>query len=69
MIFHLIVDLLNISLIRPNFGANITMGVIVVLLMVGVPIYIIEKSFYDNTLIEKRHHCYSDGFKIGAVKQ
>ncbi|ELQ6221476.1 hypothetical protein ACOJD8_001841 [Cronobacter turicensis] len=31
-----------------------TMDVIVALLMIGVPVYIVGKSFYDNALIEKK---------------
>lgn len=54
MIFHLIVDLLNIILIRPNSGVNMTVDVIVALLMIRIPVYIVGKSFYDNTLIEKK---------------
>gem|GEM_PF-5266633 len=47
-----------------------TMDVIVALLMIGVPVYIVGKSFYDNALIEKkRHYCHSISFKVGAVKQ
>ncbi|ELY5851191.1 hypothetical protein ACWPSR_004281 [Cronobacter turicensis] len=31
-----------------------TMDVIIALLMIGVPFYIVIKSFYDNELIEKK---------------
>ncbi len=46
-----------------------TVDVIVALLMIRIPVYIFGKPFYDNALIEKKHYCYSDVFKIGAVKQ